>query len=64
MGPIGLALIGAALALAGYFGRRMVEKTAETERLRRLSLALDVEQKLRNSGPLTVALMLLLLRRR
>jgi hypothetical protein len=50
MEPIGLAVLGAALAVAGYFGRRAVERASETERLRRLSLALDVERKLRKSG--------------
>lgn len=64
MEAVALALIGAAIAVAGYFGRRAVEKSAEMERLRRLSLALDIETKLRRSGRRTAVLVLLLLRGR
>jgi hypothetical protein len=46
MEAVGLAMVGAALAVAGYFGRRAVERASETERLQRLSLVLDIEQKL------------------
>ena len=64
MTAIILALLGAALATAGYFGRRFVERAAEAERLRQLSLALDVARKLPHAGPAALALVLFLIRRR
>lgn len=60
MEAIGLAVLGAALSAIGYFGRRMVERSAETERMRRLSLALDIQKKLYQSRQSSVAALVLL----
>lgn len=60
MEAIGLAVLGSALAAIGYLGRRVVERSAETERLRRLSLALDIEKKLSESRRSSVAALVLL----
>ena len=60
MEAVGLCVLGAALAAIGYFGRRVVERSAETERLQRLSLSLDIEKKLHQSSASSVAALVLL----
>lgn len=59
MEAIGLALIGAALAVAGYFGRRAVERSAEAERLRREALQLEINARQRDAAPRGLLILLI-----
>ena len=49
MEAIAVAIAAGILAGLGYLLRRLIERSAETERLQRQALALDVERK--RQGP-------------
>ncbi len=65
MEAVAVAVVAGVVAAIGYLLRRRLERSGETERLRREDLALDVERKRRelrgSSG--TVQLVLLIVRR-